>query len=791
MSTCTVQPAANHQRSLELYDRLARLKQFTSLAVVLTAFGWGKAARTSFRNEFQSTNPVAKCGSSTDGLSSSVSYPITNASKWNDPIEKAKYGFILKCPYDDPVFKAQWRAAIDHLHQFERGICQGISSNLFIEVDEHGEESAATSSGFKKLLRRTTRNLSLYSTNKGDPSPFTRSKEYCLAAWWSFTRDGCNVESMSAEVRQVIIAKRGIPIAPSPFGQHGIFRMPPNLAGGAAPLAGPSAAVFPSAAAAATPAPAAPVIVPTHMIPAGASSILAPGSSMLAPASAPSVQAAPGSFGAHLQPEQSPHGTHPFVFASPAHVGMAGSSFPSQASGPTFPYQPRTPKFNGAYTLPDGTVPPERPAATTPTAAQPAVAAPTVSGFSSHLQPEQSIYGTHPFIYASPAHIGMEGSRFPPPHPGKPIRASNPHPEISQDTSVVHNTARAGSGDAATARAQNPSLSCGVPVGLTGGENPARRLQPWLSGPSAAHAGPALGASPLARDHRGAARPPAAARSAVSSIAQPSTPVQHPESVIACRLPPDDSDDTALWLPDTYGTTSHAPSTDAAPEPPPAPVDTFSPVPNATYTFDEGSMMPTGQYIVGADIMWPAHYEGSAQFSLSLSHSSMPAFTPVTGAHFRTSTPSSPFSLAHSYMGDEYIIVDYMSDKAADMNTRLQTKPTPSHKNRRIIMIHSLRLTVHVIFSSRPRCYGSELVVVKGSVVWPKGVERGMGWTILRRERTRGLSRETFQGDGFEDDCDVNRVVWYSWRGNSPGYDFSRVDDLPIFLESVPTATEG
>ncbi|KAJ7510145.1 hypothetical protein B0H11DRAFT_1900506 [Mycena galericulata] len=62
---------------------------------------------------------------------------------------------------------------------------------------------------------------------------------------------------------------------------------------------------------------------------------------------------------------------------------------------------------------------------------------------------------------------------------------------------------------------------------------------------------------------------------------------------------------------------------------------------------------------------------------------------------------------------------------------------------------------------------------------------------ILRRERTRGLSRESFQGDGFKDDCDVNRVVRYSWRGNSPGYDFSRVDDLPIFLESVPTATEG
>ncbi|KAJ7488589.1 hypothetical protein B0H11DRAFT_1913068 [Mycena galericulata] len=62
---------------------------------------------------------------------------------------------------------------------------------------------------------------------------------------------------------------------------------------------------------------------------------------------------------------------------------------------------------------------------------------------------------------------------------------------------------------------------------------------------------------------------------------------------------------------------------------------------------------------------------------------------------------------------------------------------------------------------------------------------------ILRRERTRGLSRESFQGDGFEDDCDVNGVVQYSWRGNSPGYDFSRVDDLPIFLESVPTATEG
>ncbi|KAJ7502412.1 hypothetical protein B0H11DRAFT_1906992 [Mycena galericulata] len=55
---------------------------------------------------------------------------------------------------------------------------------------------------------------------------------------------------------------------------------------------------------------------------------------------------------------------------------------------------------------------------------------------------------------------------------------------------------------------------------------------------------------------------------------------------------------------------------------------------------------------------------------------------------------------------------------------------------------------------------------------------------------TRGLSRESFQGDGFEDDCDVNGVVQYSWRGNSPGYDFSRVDDL-IFLESVPTATEG
>ncbi|KAJ7495990.1 hypothetical protein B0H11DRAFT_1910265 [Mycena galericulata] len=70
-------------------------------------------------------------------------------------------------------------------------------------------------------------------------------------------------------------------------------------------------------------------------------------------------------------------------------------------------------------------------------------------------------------------------------------------------------------------------------------------------------------------------------------------------------------------------------------------------------------------------------------------------------------------------------------------------------------------------------------------------VERGMGWMILRRERTRGLSRESFQGDGFEDDCDVNGVVQYSWRGNSPGYDFSRVDDLPIFLESVPTATEG
>ncbi|KAJ7099729.1 hypothetical protein C8R44DRAFT_888418 [Mycena epipterygia] len=372
--------------STAYHNRLSRFRQYTAVAAVIGAHGWFAegGAQVLREREIGVPDPAAPDTEYAYLIITGRARPNkcfvgptgSYNPKFGDPLSKAKYGFVLECPDDDVVLKAAWNSSMDHLKIIEKDVCPGNS--LYFFDDTNGVKGVRfTKPVFEKKsdvppLTDTARwpvgsqNLErlketavthdvqpfpLYNEQGHlvPPTEVERALPGCLVqvtftlTYHSFPREGRIVESLSGKVVQALVLRKGRAKPPTPYNGRGIYMPAPSLE-----LPGAS-----------TPNP--PVL-----------------------SQSPST---PVRFATHLQPETSPYGAHPFVFAHPA----GGQGFaPAAAELHTVPAVRHA-------------QPPNPPATPPP--------------FGAHLTPETSPYGSHPFVFAHTVSPGIHPPLFGVSHP--------------------------------------------------------------------------------------------------------------------------------------------------------------------------------------------------------------------------------------------------------------------------------------------------------------------------------------------------------------------------------------
>ncbi|KAJ7507787.1 hypothetical protein B0H11DRAFT_2218610 [Mycena galericulata] len=521
--------------------RMSRLKQFVATAAVLSAYGWASEGNAKvLRERMPEDNATAVC----DGYliaSGVIAHhkcfvgPVGSWSdRFSDPLHKAKISLILQCS-QDPDLKEAWKASLDNLHKFEGEVCSGRSQHFFGEPDEHGVETLRftrpvfakkgngpaegdttrwpVGSKHQEALKETAKTHDVQPLpvfdEKDDLSsptdlerilPGSTAEVTFRLLHYSFPRDGVTVDAMIGEIAQISILKSPPPKAPTPFSRRKGIFRP-------APSLDISGAWIPRSAPA-TRTPAAPAAPP----------------------------APPPQFASHRRPESSSYGSHAFVYAQPFVPTGVPTEYPLRSEAPP-------PLQTSERQLTDPTTPP---------------------AFASHLQPETSEYGAHPFIFASssPTNPGVVQTAPPAPswtsnYPPSPLPQSfgragplldaaraapftpyfgRGHRDEASGTSIALPKTTAGpSQQTSHAQAPTPStavLSCYGNLGVPGGREIA------FHGPSRFAAG--LGGSPFAVPGIGG-RPLGSARPRDAPIAngELSTSTAHTAALLASAFPRD------------------------------------------------------------------------------------------------------------------------------------------------------------------------------------------------------------------------------------------------------------
>ncbi|KAJ7079402.1 hypothetical protein B0H15DRAFT_954038 [Mycena belliarum] len=341
------------------YNVFARLKQFTAIAAVLDAHGWSSegGAKVLLERALSDAGP--------DGPAPQFAFLLAVGrvrshrcfvgplgafnGRFNNDLQKAKYSFILEDPIDDPVWHGAWAQSVLHLKVFEGDVCGGPTTNFIINEDNNEVALRFTKPVFEAkgenppevdtarwpvggsnagLLKDTcithdARPFPLYDVNE-QLVPMHQVERvlpgslvavtFRLIAH-SFVRDGRNVDSMTGEVQQVEILKKGRPRPKTPFaGKRGLFRPPANL-----DIDGklPGASAAPSG----------------ERFNRRQFSMTAAHATTQNPGPRPPqtlTPPAPPEFASHLRPEASPYGSHPFVFA-PTSPNSAAQNVPHGA----------------------------------------------------------------------------------------------------------------------------------------------------------------------------------------------------------------------------------------------------------------------------------------------------------------------------------------------------------------------------------------------------------------------------------------------------------------------------
>ncbi|KAJ7077025.1 hypothetical protein B0H15DRAFT_955344 [Mycena belliarum] len=319
------------------YNVFARLKQFTAIAAVLDAHGWSNegGAKVLLERALPDAGP--------DGPAPQFAFLVA-VGRYNNELQKAKYSFIVEDPIDDPVWHGAWAQSVLHLKVFEGDVCSGPTTNFIINEDNNDVALRFTKPVFEAkgenppevdtakwpvggsnadrlketCITHDARPFPLYDVNEllVPMHQVERVLPGCLVAVTfrlishSFVRDGRNVDSMTAEVQQVEILKKGRPRPKTPFaGKRGLFRPVASLdSNGQLPPA-PSGQRFNRRQFPMTPA---------HAL------------TQHAAQQAPQTDFAPPvpAFASHLNPESSPFGSHSFQFAPTSPNSVAANATP-------------------------------------------------------------------------------------------------------------------------------------------------------------------------------------------------------------------------------------------------------------------------------------------------------------------------------------------------------------------------------------------------------------------------------------------------------------------------------
>ncbi|KAJ7445749.1 hypothetical protein B0H11DRAFT_2249301 [Mycena galericulata] len=671
------------QDSSAYLNRVSRLKQFVATAAVLSAYGWAKEGNAKVLRErvhLADANgdapPPVDAHLIVAGIALEYKCYVgplgTYSAKWNDPLHKAKSAFLLGCPYKDPLMKDAWMKGMENMHKFEACVCDGKSANLFHQDDQYGECLRFTRHIFSKKgdapeevdtscwpvgTEHAERLKETAKTHNAQPFPLYDVKDDVVPVLQvervlpgslvevsfrlichCFPREGTIIESMTAEVAQVLILKKAPPRAPTPFSaRRGVFRPAPTLDASGVLMGGLNrASPVSDASSAWTRDPNSPSPAPPRR-PASPGGMPPPPELPPAPA--------PPQFAAHLQPEGSPYGSHQFFFAHP------GGPPPA----PPLLQHPRQPM-----------APPPMPQAPPPP-----------PPFGAHLNPESSPYGTHPFAYAYPAVTGVQpfpertfgpaghlladrngfaqSRTVPTPPPTAQVNGQSDlgSHQIARSPPLFPRFPRAHD-SAALGPARFASGLGGPPFGfLSPGAASLSATRSWPTGDpniSTSQTSGLLG-SPFPRDYQAGSFPgtaPSTTTTEPAAVASP-TPVgarqSPPASPPRTNLPASYRGAIPSLDPRGEGP-PRTPSRAEVPSRPPTPFNTPNSAPTTpmeptvTYMIDEGSMTSTSAFRGAPDVTWHGIYAPS------------PAqFTPGARSH-------SPAASDNSLFGDEYVIVN-------------------------------------------------------------------------------------------------------------------------------------
>ncbi|KAJ7291899.1 hypothetical protein C8J57DRAFT_1492373 [Mycena rebaudengoi] len=323
-------------------QRLSQLKQFTAVHDVLTSHGWKVDGAASVLYDL---HPAAGSGTEAPaylvatGEVTPVKTVLKSVGNYNPKygnLERAKQVLMLTSPDRCPVFRIAYPHQVTHLHGLESNVCSGPSSNFFI-VDRTRALLRFTMPVFEKKggdgpvmqneLYQVPTNLkkdfakvikdydvhlmTVYDIN-GRLVPYQDLDRVLVGAivevtfkfiHYAIPKDGSVVDSLTGEIVQVVVLREPVPHAANNFTRNRPFCPLPSLHLAATPPA--SAAALLQAVLSSVPAVAAP---------------------------GPAIPFAP-----HLQPHDSPYGTHPWVFAA---VGPRPSGLPLSGSAAAALAQP-------------------------------------------------------------------------------------------------------------------------------------------------------------------------------------------------------------------------------------------------------------------------------------------------------------------------------------------------------------------------------------------------------------------------------------------------------------------
>ncbi|KAJ7075975.1 hypothetical protein C8R43DRAFT_966261, partial [Mycena crocata] len=278
--------------SLAHHNRLSRLYQYVAVAAVVTAHGWAKEGPANILRERSASStsadgPPAQYAYLTvvgrvSGTKCYVGPAGSFNRRFNDPLEKAKYTFMLERPANDPVFSAAWDDGLRHLRQVESGACDGQSANFFVAdggetllrftkpvFEKKGGDNPPdvdtsrwpVGSANADLLLQTAKThdarvFPLYDRQDRPVTPLDVEKllpgsmvEVSFRMiHYGFSRNGNNIDSMTGEVAQVLTLRDAPPRPKTLYTRKGVFRPAPSL-----PAVGQPSATAPNSVAAGAP----------------------------------------------------------------------------------------------------------------------------------------------------------------------------------------------------------------------------------------------------------------------------------------------------------------------------------------------------------------------------------------------------------------------------------------------------------------------------------------------------------------------------------------------------------